>query len=48
MKHITSSQGIDHLVDTYQQHLRHVKGLAFQLHDWDGRRGAIRLDARVA
>ena len=28
MKHITSSQGIDHLVDTYQQHLRYVKGLA--------------------
>ena len=28
MKHITSPQGIDHLVDAYQQHLRHVKGLA--------------------
>jgi integrase/recombinase XerD len=28
MKHITSSQGIDCLVDAYQQHLRYVKGLA--------------------
>ena len=28
MKHITSSFGIDHLVDRYQQHLRSDKGLA--------------------
>lgn len=28
MKHITSSQGIDRLVDTYQQHLLNVGGLA--------------------
>ena len=28
MKHITSSLGIGHLVDRYQQHLRCVKGLA--------------------
>lgn len=28
MKHITSFQGIDHLVDTYHQHLFDVRGLA--------------------
>jgi integrase/recombinase XerD len=28
MKHITSFQGIDHLVDTYHQHLLDVRGLA--------------------
>jgi hypothetical protein len=28
MKHITSSKGIDRLVDTYQQHLLDARGLA--------------------
>lgn len=30
MKHITSTHGIDHLVESYREHLREVRGLATQ------------------